>query len=511
MSQDVTNEAERVNPDADESPARKRWHQRPSVRKLKQEAEECDRDLSRDWDEKENDETRLPASEAIHLGGFVFTEAFTPSTVSSLYKTLEQWPVERDSRKKELIDGLARSRGGRGGGWQSLGVVRPPGTFVLGMGYRDPDLPSGVEAVWLNVSYVTPSVAIVAATFTLSESAGDLSELLRADYRMEHFNVKLRVYGRWGRLRARIPWARPDRYGIGHDINHPEDAKRKAVEALVSRYEQACSDWFFARFQGRFAAAEERERPVIRLMLTTKEAPFAERNRWLRPVGLDFAHPLWRSDELKGWWLSEERWGLRGDRRMTTLAARRSDAAEDESEGETDESNWSLTQRIDRYGASLAARQALSALLRIYSARLAVLRDKAGVKRRLRRPVREGRELDNFLIRDGLDASTLTSDLKAFTKDLDFFRWGVPEFTEYRDHLGGKGKERPSLEYVPELCSAIRRRAARLAGDVIATTQNIKASAELRQAIANTRLQRFASTLAVVAVIVAVISLIAAK
>ena len=441
----------------------------------------------------------------------VFTEAFTPSTVSALYRTLEQWPEERPSRKQEWLDGLARSRGGRGGGWQNLGVVRPPGAFVMGDGHHDAELPPGVDAVWLNVSYITPSVAIVAATFTIMETAGDLSGLLREDYRTEHFDARVRVYGRWGNLRGRIPWSRPANHGVGYSVSHAEDQKRKACEALIRDHEQACRAWFFARFQGRFASAQENERPTIRLIFTKEQVPFVERHRWLRPVDLDFAIPLWRSDELKGWWLSEDRWSRQGSPHIATLAARRPDAAREPTEGEKGESNWYLTQRFGTDHASLAARHALTALLAIYSSRLAILRDNAGIKRRFRWPVREGRELDNYLIRDGLDAATVTSDLDPFTQDLTIFRWGVPEFTEYRDHLGEGAAKRKPLEYVPSLCSAIRGRAARLAVDTATTTQNIKASAELRQAIANTRLQRLASVLAVTAVIIAVVSLLAAK
>jgi hypothetical protein len=381
----------------------------------------------------------------------------------------------------------------------------------MGDGHHDSDLPLGVDAVWLNVSYITPAVAIVAATFTITEQAGDLSPLLRKDYRMAHFDARVRVYGRWGDLRARIPWARPARHGVGYSVSHAEDQKRKACEALMHRHERACSAWFFSRFQGRFASAEETERPRIRLIFTKEQVPYAERQPWLRPVDLDFAHPLWRSSELEGWWLSEERWSRQGNPHIAVLAARRSDGAREPTDGEKGESNWYLTQRFGTDHASLAARHALTALLAIYASRLALLRDKAGIKRRFRRPVREGRALDNYLIRDGLDAATVTSDLDVFTEDLTYFRWGVPEFTEYREHLGDGRPKRPLLEYVPSLCSAIRQRAARLAADTATTTQNIKASAELRQAIANTRLQRLASGLSVLAVIVAVVSLLATK
>jgi hypothetical protein len=153
----------------------------------------------------------------------------------------------------------------------------------------------------------------------------------------------------------------------------------------------------------------------------------------------------------------------------------------------------------------------MTALLALYADRLGALRDRAGVNRFPRRPVHEARELDEYLIGDGLDAATMSSDLESLTRDLTEFRWGVPEFTEFREHLARAGRGREPLEYVPSLCGAIRGSAARLAADTTTTTGNLRASAELRQAIANTMLQRFILVLSVIATIVAVVSLLAAN
>lgn len=254
----------------------------------------------------------------------------------------------------------------------------------------------------------------------------DLSDLLRRDFRTEHLDTYLRVYGRFGELRARIPWSRPARHGVGFGVSHAEDQKRRACQALIREYEEACSSWFFARFRGRFAAAKPEERPVIRLLLTQDEVPFAARSAWFRPIGLDFALPLWRSTDPAGWWLSQERWAHReGGRQIVTLAARRTDAAEEPSKGVSSTSNWFLTQRFGTHQAPLASRHAMVALLAIYADRLGDLRDKAGVRRFPSRPVRDARALDDYLVRDGLDVATVTSDLESLTEDVPVGSAGV--------------------------------------------------------------------------------------
>lgn len=82
---------------------RRKWHQRPTIRTLKRRALE-EREFAENWDCRDNDETRLPANEAVHLGGLVLTEAFTPSSVSALYKALEELPIDRPDLKQ--VDGL---------------------------------------------------------------------------------------------------------------------------------------------------------------------------------------------------------------------------------------------------------------------------------------------------------------------------------------------------------------------------------------------------------------------
>jgi hypothetical protein len=56
---------------------------------------------------------------------------------------------------------------------------------------------------------------------------------------------------------------------------------------------------------------------------------------------------------------------------------------------------------------------------------------------------------------------------------------------------------------------ALKNRATRLAEDTAATTASIRASAELRQSVSNTRLQRATLLLSLIAAAVAIISLLA--
>jgi hypothetical protein len=191
------------------APKRTWWWQRRTLRQIKRdEAPQCS-DYTDQWDARENDETRLPENEVVHLGGVTLVEAFTPSTVSKLYNTLSNWQPQSATRPDhDLVADLERSRSGAGGGWTNLGPVRPQGG----------NLPPGVQAVWLNLSYLLPSVAVVCATFTFENDMADISDLLKADFVTTFEDVRVVVHGRFGRLRSRIPWSRPRYHGMSSQM-----------------------------------------------------------------------------------------------------------------------------------------------------------------------------------------------------------------------------------------------------------------------------------------------------
>lgn len=201
----------------------------------------------------------------------------------------------------------------------------------------------------------------------------------------------------------------------------------------------------------------------------------------------------------------------RTDRRYAwTIAARCSDVEREVASDATGQSNWSLTESFGSDQAALVARYALTALLDIYAGQLARLRDAAGRSRRIRRPVHDARNLDRYLLTDGLDAATITADVANLTKDPTTFRWNVPEYTEDQGQLREGWKKRESLELLPLMCTSLESRAARLAEDTANTVGNVRASAELRQAVANTRLQRTVVIITFAALVVTIAALVVA-
>jgi hypothetical protein len=529
-----------------EPASRKRtwWFQRPTIRTLKAQAEAEVVEFREDSDRLENEENRLPPAESVHLGGVVLVEAFTPSTVSGLNRAVKNLPVKQKSRD-ELLAAIARSRHGGSGGLQNFSVLRPGVGLRDSDSYHDPGLPDGVDAVWLQFNYTVPSLTMVVATFTLSEEAGDLSNLMRQDFRSKPQDLRVRVFGKAGRLREKIPWARPARHFPTYTLDWTTDEKRRACADVIRRHQVACERWFYERFPGRFSLADNDHRPVMRILFTTEQVPFTKGTKWLQPVGLERSIDLWRSTEtgFTGWFLSLSHWPYREGRHTITLAARRKDAGK-EPLGEQDrQANWFLTYKFGVFQAPLAARYALVALLAIYDDELGNLRDRAGIRRRPQRTVREAKALDQYLIGDGLDAATITSDIRTLTEDFARFRRDVPEYREVLEnsrssnaiadattknlvarakrlydriknikvHQGNDQNEEVEVrDFAIALCEGLNEQAVHFADDTAATTGNIRASAELRQAMANTRLQRTVLVLSIIAILVSIVATVVA-
>jgi hypothetical protein len=352
---------------------------------------------------------------------------------------------------------------------------------------------------------------MIVATFTLTDQAGDLSELLRADYHTVDF--RMWGAGRFDQARARIPWARPVRHRVSRTLRTAEDQKGLACESLIASHAAACWTWFASRFPGRFSAESLVHPPTVRLLLTKESVPFKDHPRWFGPVGLAYAPEAWRSTDL-GWAFKLGDWprDWRHDDRFTaTAAARREDAANAPGRSTifTGDTISALTEGFAEKQSSLVACWAITCVMSLYADQLARLRDKAGKPRRVSRPVRQALDLDQYLIRDGLDASTVASDLRGFTMA---FGRDVPEYSLDLDDSNPawvRARTEPR-ELIPSLRERIRNQAGWLTRDMEATTGHIRASAELRQAIANTRLQRRILVLTVVTIAIAVISLVVA-
>ncbi|WP_158684561.1 hypothetical protein [Amycolatopsis orientalis] len=482
---------------------KQRWKDRRSVHSLKKLADHEPGGLHQEFEKRENDRTRLPVGETAHFGAVMFAEAFTPSTVSRLYESLEDG--DRRRHGVSAREQLRLNRQGQFSGWQNLGYVRRPGQFSLN-GKHDPNLPEFVDAAWVKLHYLTASLSIVVTTFTIKENHGDLSGVLRTDYRDESGPARIRVFGFAGPIRSRIPFSRPKRFRVESNIRSAFDAKREAAFGKVEAMESACHRWLSKEYPGRFAQYDRKTRPTIRVFLIGGERPFQDKGGWLSELDLDRVYGSWESVNQPGWFLSEYRGIGSETRSIVTVAARRDDVQVANTQDPT--SVWSVTQKFHDSHSPLAVKVTLASLLSIYDDRLGEIRDNAQSQKFPRRPVKEAKRLEEYLMGDGLDASVVIQDILEITKDVTKFRGDTPEYRERVPEVIKARLPRAAGELGSSMRDSIRHRATSLENYTKSITENFRASAELRQAITNARLQRAAAALSILALVAAVLALV---
>jgi hypothetical protein len=214
---------------------------------------------------------------------------------------------------------------------------------------------------------------------------------------------------------------------------------------------------------------------------------------------------------FENWFLQISDWPR--DRQTTATAASR--RLPKEVNSGQDAGLCSPQQMAVQFGSghsSAVARWATSCLLSLYADELAAFRDRAGRHPRRRWPRRQLRmalDLDRYLIGDGLDASTVASDVASFAEDPQNFATDLRAYPEYLDPFPEPARAaNPPRELMAWIREGLQERAKRLELDTPAVTGNVKASAELRQAIANTRLQRVVVPIALLTLIATVITVI---
>lgn len=465
------------------------WRKRQSVRALKESSVEY-RD-SLDQGDFGGRTSEIPDGDRVSLDAISLVEAFTPSTISSLYAGLEDLAEDAESASKNRRN-IETVRGSNRATWMYLGIIarRTYGGFPY---YRaDPTLPPGVDAVTLSIDTPVPSLSLVVATFILESDASDMSDILHSSFDTRFRNPRLNVRGPFSSIRTHIPWSRPSKYSLSREIVRPDLQKREACENFMRLHEEECAVWLDARFPGRFSRERISDRPSARVVASDQSDPHAKATRWTRYIG---------SNDFSSWTSSSaKKWKITGDSGNTNLTFTIQRPPADD--GSTNQQTaWELAQHFAQRHDSLMSRWAIAILMERYLTRIGKLRD-AGVNRHKRRTTLAlSRELDSYLVEDGLDLSVVAPDVLELTKDP--FLNG-PDVARFHETRGTKNTGRDLIE---EIRTGATYSANRLLRESRSVMDSASASAALRQSISNTRLQRWTTALAILALVVAIAGL----
>lgn len=242
----------------------------------------------------------------------------------------------------------------------------------------------------------------------------------------------------------------------------------------------------------------------MHLLLTRHAEPFTERSPYLTATGLSFEFDVWRSGSPAVWRIGFPRNGFRA-----VAAARRGAITMPNDEPADAAPPAHVADVFDDTQGPIVGVWATSCLVTAYQQSLATIRDRASTRNRTNRPVKQARELDAHISSDGFDIAAVTADIAHSTDEISpTFGIFAPSYEIQTDHLPERMRPKEALQGAVSIQRAhLRASAARLALDAERTIAGVGASANLRQTISNTRLQRWIVMLAVLALIVAIVGL----
>lgn len=392
----------------------------------------------RKWDARQNVESALPPGERIDVVSVTCVELYTPSLVTRLVSAFRAlgWVHDDPFRPPfcNLGEWVPASRSGAlAGSWANLAwVVDVDDPRQLGDELRAP-LPAGVATIRGELHAVTPSVTALVLAFEPEESAGRaLESVFEGD-----------LESRWER--------RPS--GSGWMSSGPTNQRADLVARERARLRESYQAWVADHLPGVFSAASDRGLPTIEAFTCAKATPFFSLDpqplgdyRWVLDIESDWN--AWESQELPGWRLSA--WESRRDEPFVfRLGARRDEVIVDlDTDGEAD--NAGLANRLAHPLFPVSTRFAVHCLLRLYSRRLADLRDRSGrvveeSGQTVRR--RDVRAVTGFLVEPSYDLPLVVEEIEAFCSDpLRYGRVGA-DFSPVAE-WAGLGGPQSIVEYL---------------------------------------------------------------
>lgn len=457
--------------------------------------------------EEENDRIRLAGDAAVRLGALILVEAFTPSSIQRLYDAIDSWPVSPPAYKDGLKRRISKWRSSSGyGAWESVTTFTKPGNRFIGLSVSDSKVPVPIEAVHLFVMMASPSVTLTVAVFIPHDSDGDFSPVLSADFPSEVRNVRIRVPGRLGTVRAKNPWSRARNPSYSMNVAYPSILKREAVDSKISYLEAHCWEWLSGMGVGRFGSVPLADRPSMRLFVTEGIEPFGDRRHALQAVDLDYSPQLWGYESRNGYYFTSGNGYGSEDPRVAVIAATRdslnSMTGED---GPADQASiLGLVDTFSRNHTDLIGAWALTQLLDRYRNEISSVRDSISQDRS---SIRTARRLNDFLWADGNDTTIIAKDIARLTAEGRYFGRRIDPLVNINLPQHGSEIEAQPKYLGQQLRGQLNKSASDLADESDAAIRSISSSSQLLQSISDTNLQRMILAFTACAVVIALIAL----
>ena len=350
--------------------------------------------------EREREESRPPATEAIEWHLTFVAEAYLPSHSAQLGDKLRElgWSGRRWSptSSEDLV--LQMRQGVLGGSWAALKTLLPgEPKFDFFQDRQAETLPSGASAVQLWLWSATPSLTMLVAGIEWDEDRGDaLDRVAKSDYES-----------------IAIP------SGSGHTMYSPYFHKKLEADNCRRRTHGDVRSWLRERVPGAFADLSA-PMPILDVITAAITRPYAENVKGIsdyrRALAIERPSGMGTSPSFPAWTLAL---ADRDGSPVLSLGARTIDAVESaDRNGRVEETRWQLMQTFGSELLGLLSGWTTLTLLDGFQEYFSLTRDRGrGGGESLRAFASRLSTDEMAVLRRGSDVSALCRDMETWPAD----------------------------------------------------------------------------------------------
>jgi hypothetical protein len=450
-------------------------------------------------DPADNQNTRIPEGEEVHVPAIWLTELYTPTTLAGLLDGLPPFLAKAQDMghdREDLVEWVRAARRRGGGAWQTLPYVFPPDSNRFWPDRIVDTLPDGIAFARPGIYTLTSTVTAVTTMFLLDEAHSRvLGSIVNQD---RSFRTRLLPHG-------------------GVAFSDVRQQKQEAADAWRAQLRDDAARWLAARLPGSFHRLAPGQLPTVELLLTEQQRPWEEpagqqRGRgWTELLDLEGFDGYWQCADPSWLRLRERRFHGRrpGQRHILTLAGLRPEFLETlppppTGTGQLDQA----VQHLDFYVVALANRWALTSLLLELDEQLAATQDLAERSGGGRSP-RALTQIQQQLLRTGMDSQIVAADIVRYAQDEAARRRDILDFHEVLPSALAR-REIPRASLADTIRQGQINQGNRVTQAEVGLRELLNTSAQLTAAAENLRLQRRVLLLTVVSLIVAAVAAAAA-
>ncbi len=228
-------------------------------------------------DRESNESSRTPEDEEVRLSVMWGMELFGPAEIELLYESLARLKWSAGISSLETGGALnwvrqQRAYGGEGG-WYNVGIVAEHSDrqrFLLLENYAS--LPSEIDYLLVRIFQLTPSLTCVLVGFVLNE------------HETRCYEVELNRDRKTKRERSTSRWSVSNL--------EPEHLKRRSIDQTRSRIQNLVKRWFRANLPGYFSSLSDNHMPTAELVTTCARQLMSNERHEPRDINFDWRHML---------------------------------------------------------------------------------------------------------------------------------------------------------------------------------------------------------------------------